>query len=158
MNTSTFGGNNINFKSWQENVMIVLGVMDLNLTLMLPSPTPLTDKSCTDEKRDMKRWEKSNLICIMIMKRAFPEAFKGTMSKKITTAKEFLEDIEKKFAKNKKAETSTLLTNLISMRYKGKWNIREYIMKMSHITSKLQALKLELSEDLLLLHIMKPCN
>nr|KYP46851.1 hypothetical protein KK1_031554 [Cajanus cajan] len=31
----------------------------------------------------------------------------------------------------------------------GKGNIREYIMEMSHIASKLKALKLELSEDLL---------
>ena len=35
------------------------------------------------------------------------------------------------------------------MRYKGKGNIREYIMEMSHLVSKLKALKLELSEDLL---------
>ena len=35
------------------------------------------------------------------------------------------------------------------MKYKDKGNIREYIMQMSHITSKLKTLKLELSEDLL---------
>ena len=35
------------------------------------------------------------------------------------------------------------------MRYVGKRNIREYIKEMSHIASKLKALKLELSEDLL---------
>ena len=71
------------------------------------------------------------------------------MSDKVTTAKEFLEEIEKQFAKNKKFETNTLLVNLISIRYKGKGNIREYIMEMSHLASKLKALKLELSEDLL---------
>ena len=71
------------------------------------------------------------------------------MSEQITTAKGFLEDIEKRFAKNEKAETSTLLEKNISLRYVGKGNIREYIMKMSHIASKLKALKLELSEDLL---------
>ena len=71
------------------------------------------------------------------------------MSNKVTMAKGFLEDLEKRFAKNKKAETSTLLANLISMRYKGKGNKGEYIMEMSHIASKLKALKLELSEDLL---------
>nr|KYP40960.1 hypothetical protein KK1_037675 [Cajanus cajan] len=43
----------------------------------------------------------------------------------------------------------TLLVNLISKKYMGKRNIREYIMEMSHIASKLKALKLELSEDLL---------
>ena len=51
--------------------------------------------------------------------------------------------------KNKKAKTSNLLSTLVSMRYKGKGNIREYIMEMSHLSSKLKALKLELSEDLL---------
>jgi len=36
------------------------------------------------------------------------------------------------------------------MKYKGKGNIREYIMQMSHIASKRKALKLELSKDLLM--------
>ena len=59
-------------------------------------------------------------MCIMIMKKAIPEAFKGTLSEKITMDKEFLVDIEKRFVKNEKAEIDTLLKNLISMRYKGK--------------------------------------
>ena len=35
------------------------------------------------------------------------------------------------------------------MKFKGNENIREYIMEMSHIASKLKGLKLELSDDLL---------
>ncbi|XP_047333925.1 uncharacterized protein LOC124937666 [Impatiens glandulifera] len=35
------------------------------------------------------------------------------------------------------------------MKYKGKGNIREYIIEMSHLASKLKALKLELSDELL---------
>ena len=66
----------------------------------------------------------------------------------INTAKEFLADIEKRFVKNEKAEIGTLLTSLLSMRYRGKGNIEEYIMEMSHLASKLRALKLELSKDL----------
>ena len=88
-------------------------------------------------------------MILMIMERAIPKAFRGTMSEQITTAKSFLEDIEKRFAKNEKAETSTLLAKLISMRYVGKGNIREYIMEMSYSASKWKALKLELFEDLL---------
>ncbi|KAL5753358.1 hypothetical protein ACOSQ2_023865 [Xanthoceras sorbifolium] len=85
----------------------------------------------------------------MIMKRGIPEAFRGPESEGITTAKEFLTEIEKRFVKNDKVETSTLLASLISMKYKGKGNIREYIMEMSHIASKLKTLKLELSDDFL---------
>ena len=69
-------------------------------------------------------------------------------------AKDFLVEIEKHFAKNDKTETSTLLASLISMKYKGRKNIREYIMQMSHIASKLKALKFELSKDLLMLLIL----
>ncbi|KAK0587420.1 hypothetical protein LWI29_022577 [Acer saccharum] len=41
------------------------------------------------------------------------------------------------------------------MKYKGNGNIREYIMEMSHIASKVKALKLELSNDLLVHLILK---
>ena len=41
------------------------------------------------------------------------------------------------------------MAKLISMKYKGKGNIREYIMEMSNLTLKLKSLKLELGEDLL---------
>ena len=36
------------------------------------------------------------------------------------------------------------------MKYQGKRNVSEYIMGMSNIASKLRALKLKLSEDLLI--------
>ena len=83
------------------------------------------------------------------MRHAILEAFQGTMSEDIITTKDFLKDLKKRFAKNEKAKTSTILENLISIRYKDKGNIREYIMEMSHLASKLKALKLELSKDLL---------
>ena len=35
---------------------------------------------------------------------------------KATIAKEFLDDLEKRFAKNEKVETSTLLANFVSMK------------------------------------------
>ncbi|XP_057540822.1 uncharacterized protein LOC130818680 [Amaranthus tricolor] len=85
----------------------------------------------------------------MIIKRAILEAFRGTISDDITIAKAFLTDIEKRSVKNEKAEIGTILTNLISMRYKGNGNIREYIMEMSHLASKLKILNLEISEDLI---------
>ena len=88
-------------------------------------------------------------MCMMIMKRAIPEAFRSTMPEKITTAKVFLEDIEKRFAMNEKAKTSTLLANFISMRYNEKRNIRVYIMEMYYTASKLKTFKFELFEDLL---------
>lgn len=141
--------NGTNFKDWKESVLIVLGCMDLDLALRIEQPTPLTDESSPDEKRNFEKWERSNRMSLMIIKRGIPEAFRGAVSEEVTNAKDFLTEIEKRFAKNDKAETSTLLQSLISIKYNGKGNIREYIMEMSHIASKLKALKLELSDDLL---------
>ena len=85
----------------------------------------------------------------MIMKKVIPEAFKGWMTEKTTTAKEFPAQIEQLFVKNEKDEICMLLTNLILVRYTGKGNIKEYIMEMSHVSSKLRAFKFELSQHLL---------
>ncbi|XP_022880462.1 uncharacterized protein LOC111397696 [Olea europaea var. sylvestris] len=123
--------------------------MDLDLALRVEEPTPLTEESSPDEKRNFERWARSNRMSLMIIKRGIPEAFRGAVSEGITNAKEFLVEIEKRFVKNDKAETSTLLQSLISMKYKGKGNLREYIMEMSHIASKLKGLKLQRSDDLL---------
>ena len=123
--------------------------MDLDLALRIEQPASLTDASSPDDKRNFEKWDRSNRMSLMIIKRGIPEAFRGAVSDKITKAKEFLTEIEKRFVKNDKAETSTLLQSLISMKYNGKGNIREYIMGMSLIASKLKALKLELSDDLL---------
>ena len=123
--------------------------MDLDLALQVDQPNPLTHESTFDQKKEIEKWERLNRMSLMITKRDILEAFRGTMSEQITMAKGFLKDIEKRFSKNEKAETSTLLAKLISMRYVGKGNIREYITEMSHTASKLKALKLELSEDLL---------
>ena len=138
--------NSINFNSWQENVMIVLRVMDLDLALRVVRSADLIDESSSYQRREVGLFKShesnDNEAC-------YSRSIQRHYVRKVTTAKEFFEEIEKWFAKNEKAETSTLLENLISMRYKGKENIREYIMKMSHLASKLKALNLEMSEDLL---------
>ncbi|XP_071904268.1 uncharacterized protein [Coffea arabica] len=48
--------NGTNFKFWKENLLIVLGIMDLNLALRDDSPPPLTDQSTSDEKRNNERY------------------------------------------------------------------------------------------------------
>ncbi|KAL0302747.1 UNVERIFIED_CONTAM: hypothetical protein Sangu_3081300, partial [Sesamum angustifolium] len=103
--------NGSNFKLWKENLKIVLGVMDLDLVLSEDSLPALTDKSTSEQKREKERWEKSNRMCVMIMKKSIPKAFRGTMSETLTKAKGFLEHIEKsqfKVSYNCQKETLSL--------------------------------------------------
>ncbi|RDX63645.1 hypothetical protein CR513_57897, partial [Mucuna pruriens] len=96
----------------------------------------------------IEKWKCYNQMCLVIMKCSIPEAFRSSISESQSAIK-FLEEIEQFFAKNEKAETSNLLAKLITMKYKGKGNIREYIMEMSNLTAKFKSLKLDIVEDLL---------
>ena len=82
------------------------------------------------------------------MKHSIPKAIKGAIPKE-TRAKAFLDQIANRFAINENVETSTILSKLVSLQYKGKENIMEYIMEMSNLVTRLNALKLELSQDIL---------
>ncbi|XP_024026324.1 uncharacterized protein LOC112093013 [Morus notabilis] len=134
--------NETNFKIWKENVEIVLGCMDLDDALRIERPTSITENPNTDK---IEKWVRSNRMSLMIMKRPIPEAFWGSITES-TNAKKFLTEIEQYFTKNENVETSNVLAKLIFMQYKGKGNIREYIMEMSNLAGKLKALKLKLSE------------
>ncbi|XP_062093999.1 uncharacterized protein LOC133800036 [Humulus lupulus] len=103
---------------------------------------------------EFERWGRSNCMSLMIMQQCIPEAFRGTKSKEITKAKNFLNAIEKCFSRNDKAQLTSLLASLMSMKYKVRGNVREYIMEMYYIASKLKALKIELSEDSLVLMVL----
>ena len=125
--------NGTNFKDWKENILIVLSCMDLDLALRIEQPTSFTDASSPNDRKNFEKWDRSNRMSLIIIKRSISEAVRGAVSEKITKAKEFLAEIEQRFVKNDKAETSMLLQSLISMKYKGKGNIREYIMEMSQL-------------------------
>nr|CAN61880.1 hypothetical protein VITISV_018026 [Vitis vinifera] len=140
--------NGTNFKKWKEHVIIVLGCMDLDFALRENRPSDLTSASTAEQRSTMEKWERSNRMSLMIMKHSIPEAIRGAIPEE-TQAKAFLDQIANRFAANEKVETNTILSKLVSMRYKGKENIMEYIMEMSNLVTRLKALKLELSEDIL---------
>lgn len=137
-----------NFKTWKNKVNMFLGCMDLDYAFRESCPPPLTDRSSSQEQRTSERWERSNRVSLMIMKNAIPESFLCTMSEDLN-AKEFLETLEKRFAKSDKAEIGFALRKLITMRYKGEGNIREYVLEMLDMAGKLKELKVELPEEFL---------
>ncbi|KAL5555016.1 hypothetical protein UlMin_037252 [Ulmus minor] len=113
--------------------MIVLGCMDLDYALRFDHPADLTSSSTAEQKAAYEKWERSNRMSLMIMQHSIPESIRGGIP----------EDKDAKVSRNR----FTVLSKIVSMRYKGKGNIREYIMEMSNLVTKLRALKLELSDD-----------
>ena len=68
--------NETKFKVWKEAIEIVLGCMDLDLALRTKRPTS-TPKASNEVK--IEKWDHSNRMCIMIMKRSIPETFQGSI-------------------------------------------------------------------------------
>jgi len=77
-------------------------------------------------------------MCLMVIKYTIPITIRGSMPDKVS-AKSFSAEVADRFIKSDKVDTSMYFSKLINMRYNGKENIREYIMKMSNIVSKLKA-------------------
>ena len=79
--------NGTNFKYWKENVMIVLGCMDLDLTLRTEQPPNFESDSSTEDKKVYKKWERSNrpsqpfqrLLGVQCPKRQLSESFSMTL-------------------------------------------------------------------------------
>jgi gag-polypeptide of LTR copia-type len=132
---------------------IILGLVDLDVALQLDKPAAPTKDSTHDEKLGISRWERSNRMCLEVIQNTIPEAFRGAVSE-TTTAKEFLADIQQRFVKNEKTEMDNLLKNFCSKQYFDQDNIREYILKMTHMVSKLRAMKLDVSDDMLVVMIL----
>ena len=88
-----------NFKIWKENVEIVLSCMELDLAFRMECPTS-TPKNLNEANID--KWERSNRLSLMLIKRSIPKAFRGSITKS-ANAKKFILDIEQVFAKYEKA-------------------------------------------------------
>ena len=82
--------NGTNFKVWKEAVEIVLGYMDLDLALRTERPTSTPEAS---NEVKIEKWDRSNRMCILIMKRSISEAFQGSISKG-ENVKKFIDEIE----------------------------------------------------------------
>ena len=69
--------NGSNFKVWKDTVEIVPGCMDLDIALREEKLTS-TPENLNEVK--IEKWERSNRMSIMIMKRSILEAFRGSIT------------------------------------------------------------------------------
>ena len=92
-------------------------------------------------------------MCLLVIKYSSPITVRVCKPNNVR-AKSFSAEVANRFVKSDKVEASTHLSKLINMCYNGKGNIREYIIEMSNLLSKLKALKLKLSEEILMHFIL----
>lgn len=76
--------------------------MDLDLALREDEPAAITDQSTAEQKQKKEKWDKSNRMSILIMKRTMAETVRGGIPNN-DNAKAFLEAVGAKFKESQKA-------------------------------------------------------
>ncbi|XP_042423538.1 uncharacterized protein LOC122011193 [Zingiber officinale] len=143
-----------NFKEWNEQIRLVLGVMDLDYAFWVNKPTPLSDTSTQDEKSAYEKWERSNRLSLMIMKGSISSDIRGGMPD-FENAKDFLDSIEEQFQICSKALATTLIINMVNSKYNDLGGVHRHILRMNNMTAaQLKAMDMEIFEGFLIHFIM----
>ncbi|CAA7032695.1 unnamed protein product [Microthlaspi erraticum] len=118
-----------NFLTWKEHLLLMLALMDLDLSLVKDPPS---------SREEFERWDRSNRVSMMIIRFKIPQEFRGIVPEDVTTAKELLAGLDKFFAKNEEAERSMLQAEYYSIQYRENESVRELIMRMKTVEAKLK--------------------
>jgi molybdopterin converting factor small subunit len=93
-------------------------------------------------------WERSNRKCLMVIKERISEGIRGAIPE-CETAVEYLEKVESHFTGSSKAYASSLIKRLISEKYTG-GGVRDHILRMSNIATRLKPLDLAIKAGFLI--------
>ncbi|XP_066391733.1 uncharacterized protein [Miscanthus floridulus] len=160
--------NESNYNVWREKLEIALALSDNNLALISPCPTEPKDPMRAEKKTDaafatrqrdhasvrMKydlnraKRDSSNRKCLMVIKGSIKDLIRGSIPE-YTIATEYLKKVESQFTGSSKAYASTLIKKLVSEKYTG-GGIREHILKMSNMASKLKPMEMGLKDEFLI--------
>ena len=118
---------------------------DVHIALTKDKPADITATSIEAEKTDYAAWEKSNLICLLTMKKSIQEHLKSGLLADCT-AKEMMAALEARNRISSNAEVATLLQKLFNMKYDGTAGVRDYVLRMVDLKTKLQALNVSIPD------------
>ncbi|PRQ36386.1 putative transcription factor interactor and regulator CCHC(Zn) family [Rosa chinensis] len=136
-----------NFKGWKHDVMINLGIMDLDLALREDQPV-ITPTSTNAQKQKAEKWERSNRVALLFMKKYMNETVRGSIAE-TDDAKAYLAAIGQKFQESSKAETGNLMMALSKAQFEGEGSVRVHIMKLIDLSKKLSALAIPIPDPFL---------
>ena len=135
----------LNFKKWKEDFLFGMELADVHIDLTKDKPADITATSIEAVKTDYAAWEKSNRICLLTMKKSIQEHLKSGLPADCT-AKEMMATLEARNRISSNAEIGTLLQKLFNIKYDGTAGVRDYVLRMVDLKTKLQALNVSISD------------
>ena len=153
-----------NFAKWSREIQLILVMMmdkdhsmrdkaHVASVAQGTDDTTLAERTAAYEK-EKERWERSDRVAHMVMDLTISPTIRGALEKEPKNAKAFMKEIEEYFKGSTTANTSTLLSQLVSSKYKGQGSVREHIMGIVNIRDKLIELDCPHNDATLLHHIM----
>ncbi|KFK26991.1 hypothetical protein AALP_AA8G320100 [Arabis alpina] len=133
--------NGSNFSEWKEHLLLVLALMDLDISILEERPDAV---KYVDET---KHWDRSNRISMLIMQIRIPPQFRGIIPEDVRTAKEYLAAVEKCYAKNEVSEVGKVTGEFCATK-KPNESVREYIMRKMSVAAKLKKLGMHIPDHL----------
>lgn len=130
---------------------IVLGLMDLDLALREDESEPLAEDSTADHRQKVEKWEKANIMSLLVMKRTMGESVRGSFAA-CDKAKDFFDAVGAKFRESEKAKMGDLMTTLTSLKLDENKNVREHILKLVETVAKLKDLEVPV-DDAFVVHM-----
>ncbi|GAV64415.1 UBN2 domain-containing protein, partial [Cephalotus follicularis] len=140
-----------NYKKWKQDIEFSMGIVDINLAMISDMPADITDKSSLAEREHHEKWERSNRLCLMAMKRFVSEHLLGGLPK-TNDAREFFAAVGERYQVSSNAEAGTLMSELTGLRYDGLGGVREHILRMVHLHFKLRAQDIPLPDSYIVFH------
>ncbi|XP_026422483.1 uncharacterized protein LOC113318529 [Papaver somniferum] len=125
---------------------------DIDLALQIEKPF-VDDKSSTEDKGLLKKWEKSDRPSIMLMRMHIDANIKGSLPKP-ESAKDFMDIIKERFKTADKSLAGKLMSQLTTMKYNGAQSMHHHVIEMRSIAAKLTEMKLNVDENFLVQFIL----
>jgi hypothetical protein len=165
--------NESNYGSQRETIEIVRALWEIDLALTMDAPKePAEPVICEGEdaeafsthQRDFTsirmaydlehvKWDALNCKCLMVIKSSIKEAIRGGIPN-CETAKEYLKKVESQFTGSSKKYVSTIIKRLVMEKYSLDSGVREHILKMSNMASKLKPMNMELNDEFIVHLVM----
>jgi hypothetical protein len=165
--------NGSNYGLWKETIEIALMLMEIDLALTTDAPKELEKPVLRDDETaqvfatrerdfapirmtyDLERakWDASNRKCLMVIKSSIKEAIRGGIPD-CETAKEYLKKVESLFTGSSKTYADTIIKRLVTEKYSFDSGVREHILKMSNMASKLKTIDKGLKDEFLVHLVM----
>ncbi|XP_062109765.1 uncharacterized protein LOC133821559 [Humulus lupulus] len=142
-----------NYKKLKRDVDFSFRIMDLDLCMHEDQPTTPTDVSTTAQRTLHAQWKKSNRLSLIAMKRSIPEHLLSGLHE-TTNAKEVLTNVGKLYDTCENVETGSLMDEVQTIKYDETKGVRDFILEIVNVQSKLKDRKIPLSDSYIIHHAL----